>query len=236
MPRVVALTFALIILLLDATLLQAEVAGESWAETMRNVREPIARADYATAIFRLEAAYAQTEKEATLFKTRSTTETPNQQAEWLSVFQTRAIIPLLLMGKLEIKRQLPLKALERAKRAEKVALESFGDQSGYLVEILSTTAQAYMLQKQLVQAEETFRRALAIAKKVRGAQDLEVAEILTHLARIYYQTNRADIAQPVVERAVSIYESRKDSEIAATALGQIKQEFVAGFPELASDR
>jgi tetratricopeptide (TPR) repeat protein len=107
--------------------------------------------------------------------------------------------------------------------------EGFGTQDRRLAETLTRVAANHQAQGRLAEAENYFRRALAIREAADGPDHFEVSRILNSIAANYLIQSRLAEAEPLLERAIAIAEKTSGSDQQGLAmglfnLGQLKQE------------
>jgi TonB family protein len=107
--------------------------------------------------------------------------------------------------------------------------EGFGPQDRRLAETLTWVAANHQAQGRLAEAENHFRRALAIREAVDGPNHFEVSRILNSIAANYLIQGRLAEAEPLLERAIAIAEKTSGQDQQGLAmglfnLGQLKQE------------
>ncbi len=85
------------------------------------------------------------------------------------------------------------------------------DKTGSILPLIALGDNAYC-RMEYAKAEPFYRRALAIAEKEAGAESLETANALDHLALLLRQTDRNPDADAAESRAKAIRKKREDAK------------------------
>jgi tetratricopeptide (TPR) repeat protein len=76
----------------------------------------------------------------------------------------------------------------------------------YALEAVSRLSQIYVIQKQLPEAEQCFKDALALVDEYAGKNDPEIPGVLQAMAAFYFSLNNYAAAEPVLQRLAKIQE------------------------------
>ena len=69
-----------------------------------------------------------------------------------------------------------------------------------------------------VDAERSLSRSCAIFRTIAGEEDIETAQALTNLARVYLSLNRYGDAEPLLDRTLKVFQGKDEPGSAAVAL------------------
>jgi tetratricopeptide (TPR) repeat protein len=104
-----------------------------------------------------------------------------------------------------------LAGAEHAFTAAIAEAESSGEDPLHLASSLSSLAQLKYQQKDALQAEELFRRALALREQALGPDDKSVITSINNLAALYVSRGELDEAEPLLKRAMTASVKRVES-------------------------
>jgi tetratricopeptide (TPR) repeat protein len=94
-----------------------------------------------------------------------------------------------------------------------------------IVRVWLNLATAYKLERRWDEAEDLFRKSLAVRERLLGPTDRDIAMALNNLGVLLLERNRSAEAQPLLERAVAIWEG---------SLGPSHPQVAAGLHNLAT--
>ena len=108
------------------------------------------------------------------------------------------------VGKVLLNLGLYREAAELLEGAVQIQCTRLGDNDAALMESLDRLATTYQEQGEYAKAEPLFRRALAIAEKIRGPEHEETGSVLSNLGALGVLRNNYAEAEPLLKRALEI--------------------------------